>query len=132
MSTLDTNANKKTFLRYVFVSILCLVFGIVYELFSNEVYSAFMIGAFVVPLVLGAVPFLMFGLIKTQKSPSIYSRYLYHSGIATLTVGSIIQGVFEISGTSNNLVIIYLYVGLSLLGAGIVAYIVDLILKTSK
>ena len=132
MSISATDLNKKTTLRYSFVSLFCLVFGLVYELFSNGVYSLFMMFAFAIPLLLGAVPFLVFWLTNTKNPPSLHSRYLYHSGIATLTVGSIVQGVLEIYGTTNQLIFGYLYVGAALVGAGVVAYVVDLILKKTK
>ena len=132
MSISATDLNKKTTLRYSFVSLFCLVFGLMYELFSNGVYSLFMMFAFALPLFLGALPFFMFWITKTQSPPSLHSRYIYHSGIATLTVGSIVQGVLEIYGTTNQLIYVYLYVGAALVGAGVVAYVVDLVSKKTK
>ena len=38
-------------------SIFLAFFGAIYELFSHEVYSYYMIYAFAIPLVLGAVPY---------------------------------------------------------------------------
>lgn len=50
---LDTNGMKKEIKKYLFFSVFCLIFGIIYEIFSHQVYSIFMICAFCVPLVLG-------------------------------------------------------------------------------
>ncbi|MBE6643579.1 MAG: hypothetical protein E7615_07995 [Ruminococcaceae bacterium] len=134
MSTSDikTNVNidKKTSLRYLFVSAFCLVFGIVYEFFSNDVYSIYMLGAFTLPLILGSVVFFVFS--KLQRTPSLYSRYLYHSGVAAFTVGSVIEGVLEIYGTTNRLAIYYWYGGAILFSAGIVAFTVDIIIERIK
>ena len=134
MSTSDINLTKKydqrTAVRYLLISLFCFIFGLVYELFSNDVYSAFMLGAFGFPLVLGTLPFLVFA--KTAISPTLHARYLYHSGIASLTVGSVIEGVLEIYGTTNRLTAYYWYLGIALASAGIVAFIADLIIKTTK
>lgn len=58
LSTLDINRMNKTALYYLFISLFCILFGAVYELFSHEVYSYFMLYAFVIPLGGGALPFL--------------------------------------------------------------------------
>ena len=43
-------------------ALVCAVFGGIYEMFSHQVYSAYMIGAFAIPLLLGAVP--AYGIVK--------------------------------------------------------------------
>ena len=47
--------------NYAIVTLICLVVGVVYEIFSHGVWSVFMIGAFAVPLVLGVIPNLLIG-----------------------------------------------------------------------
>ena len=79
-----------------------------------------MIYAFVFPLVGGTFPFLAMDLFPCKKYPGTIARNLYHSGIATLTVGSILQGVFEIYGTTNSLCGIYWIVGAILVVMGII------------
>ena len=87
----------------------CALFGAVYELFSHEVYSYFMIYAFAFPLLFGAVPFFL--MQKAGKLFSGKAADLNHAGVATLTVGSILQGVLEIYGTSSPLIACYWTVG---------------------
>ena len=95
----------------------CAVFGAVYERFSHGVYSRFMIGAFAVPLLLGALPFFL--LRKAGKPfPGALPADLIHAGAAALTVGSITRGVLDIYGTTNSLVLVYWLAGGALTSAG--------------
>ncbi len=118
----------KTGFVYLFISLFCALFGAVYEVFSHEVYSYYMIYAFGFPLAGGALPF--FTLAFASRSlPSKVSLNLYHCAIATLTIGSILQGVLEIYGTTNRLIYAYWIVGLALFSTSIILYIVRLTKK---
>ena len=135
MYTSDTDANKlnqkkalKTVLTYLLVSAFWAFFGSIYELFSHEVYSYFMIYAFAIPLLGGALPFTVIALLDVEDYPGIFGRVIYHSGLATLTAGSIIRGVLDIYGTSNHLLGIYWTVGV-LLALGGAALIVTSMLR---
>ena len=125
MSTLPQNEeNRKmsvTGFIYLIISLFCAFFGMIYEHFSHEVYSGFMIYAFLFPLIGGAVVFGLFSLIGARP-PKWLAYNLYHSGIAALTVGSIFTGVLEIYGTTNQLVNVYWYVGAAFSAAGILLY----------
>ena len=133
MSTSDIkylqNKNRITTLNYLFATVFCIVFSVIYEFFSNDVYSLFMLGAFIIPLVAGALPFFILSLIPLNKKPSAFNRYVYHSGVATLTVGSIMQGILQIYGTTNSLIKYYWLVGFSLTAFGILLFTVRLLLK---
>lgn len=108
MFTSDTEKKAaRTALIYLGISLFCVLFGGVYELFSHGVYSYYMIYAFVFPLLGGTLPALTAAVFGCRKSPAPLPRTLYHCGIATFTVGSIIQGVLEIYGTSNPLTLWY-------------------------
>lgn len=109
MSISDKGMAKTGFV-YLLVSIFCALFGAVYESFSHEVYSYFMLYAFMFPLVGGVLPFFGLAFGKFPLSDRI-SRNLYHSGVATLTVGSLFKGVLEIYGTTNGLVLAYWIIG---------------------
>ena len=115
--------------HYLSVSLFCVLFGAVYEYFSHEVYSYFMLYAFVFPLCGGALPFTALALGRTVKMPSFLPRQLYHFGIATLTVGSVMKGVLEIYGTTNDLTSIYWYVGIPLIVAALGLYSIGLFSK---
>lgn len=122
MYTSDTDISRKalkTAFLYLLVSLFCALFGAAYERFSHEVYSFYMIYAFVFPLAGGTFPFLAISLFR-KRYPGAVARNLYHSGIATLTVGSIVQGVLDIYGTTNRLTGLYWIVGVILVISGIV------------
>lgn len=125
--TLDIDISgkvAKTAFTYLIISILCAFFGAVYEVFSHEVYSFYMIYAFAFPLLGGAFPFLMMHVWHWSKYPCIVSRNLYHSGIAALTVGSIVRGILEIYGTTNHLSQLYWYAGMVfILTGGVIFWI---------
>lgn len=106
---------------YLFISIFFILFGAVYEYFSHDVYSWFMLYAFVFPLVGGALPFLGMAFYRIPI-PGRISSNLYHSGIATLTSGSVFEGVLEIYGTSNRLVLVYWVLGTFFLLLGLIFY----------
>jgi len=122
---MNNDKNIKTAFAYILVTIFCALFGAVYEYFSHEVYSYFMLYAFIFPLV-SAGAFLGMSLDLMKKSPSVGTRNLYHSGIATLTVGSIMRGVLDIYGTTNWLINIYWVVGSLLVVISIICYLVQL------
>ena len=120
MYTSDKQASEKGYAGviwgYLVATAGCAVFGAVYELFSHQVWSRFMIYAFAFPLLLGAIPFFL--LRKRGKPFPGKAAELVHAGVAALTVGSILQGVLEIYGTSNPLTIAYWAAGGALTAAG--------------
>ena len=101
---------------YLLSTVLCALFGAVYELFSHEVYSYYMIYAFAFPLLLGAAPF--FILLKAGMPFHESAADLIHSGVAALTAGSILKGILAIYGTSNTLIAVHWIVGAALVSAG--------------
>lgn len=97
---------KKQCKNYFILSVICLIFGIIYELFSHGVYSIYMWGAFLIPLLLGCLASLIF-----FKKQNVIENNLYNAGIITLTIGSILKGVLDIYGTTNEKLILYLILG---------------------
>lgn len=130
-SDIELNRKRaaKTALVYLLVSLFFVLFGAVYEIYSHEVYSYYMLYAFAFPLVGGTLVFNILSFLKLQKYPNAIARNLYHSGIATLTVGSVVQGVLEIYGTTNALSDYYWSVGIVLIVIGVVAGIVGFFLQ---
>ena len=94
------------------------LFGAIYEAFSHNVYSYFMIYAFAVPLMLGVLPFTL--LLISEKYPGRAALNLWNSGIAALSVGCVFRGVLEIYGTTNSMSIVYPVAGSLLLTAGLI------------
>lgn len=95
---LDINKFKP----YLISSIIVLIFSQIYELFSHNVYSNYMTLAFLIPLVLGFIYVLFNNYIN---------KYIYNLSVITLSIGSVIKGVLDIYGTTNNLIYVYLMVG---------------------
>ncbi len=131
-SVIEVNGKKasKTSFVYLLISLFCVLFGAVYEIYSHEVYSYFMLYAFAFPLAGGTLPFSIFTLIKIKRYPNALSRNLYHFGIATLTVGSIIRGVLDIYGTTNALSEWYWRVGAAFVIAGVLVHILSAFFKS--
>lgn len=105
-------------MRYLMATLFCIVFAAVYEYFSHQVYSDYMIFAFAFPMIGGALPFLLVAL-RGRNFPDDIAISLYNPGIASLTVGSIMHGVLDIYGTTNSLINVYWIVGTFLTVAGI-------------
>lgn len=113
---------KKNRIKFLAGMIICAIFGIVYECFSHGVYSAYMIFAFAIPLVLGVVPYMILGFVYKKYLPGQAAMTIYNSGVVTMTVGSIFAGILEIYGTTNRLLVVYPVAGIILIFAGIVVY----------
>ena len=92
--------------RYLLITILCTVFGAVYEAFSHGVYAFGMLYAFAIPLLGGVLPALLLARYG-RALPSDTSVQLWHFGISALTVGSLFSGALEIYGTSSQLTMFY-------------------------
>ena len=98
-----------------------MVIGVTYEYFSHDVWSVYMLFAFAVPLLLGALPAFIAWLFKLPE-PSPSAEAVYACGVITLTAGSFLQGVLEIYGTTNPLIAVFPAAGALLAAAGIVTY----------
>ncbi len=108
MYTLDDiikNIVKSALINFVF-ALFCALFGAIYEIFSHEVYSYFMIYAFAIPLVMGTAFYILI-LRFAKRKPERISVSFWNMAIATLTFGSIFKGVIDIYGTTNRLIIVY-------------------------
>lgn len=127
----DTELGKRNMCKisliYLLIAIFCALFGIIYEQFSHGVYSGYMIFAFAFPLIGGTLPFAALSLFAHGLLPGRLSRFLYNAGIAALTVGSIMKGVLEIYGTTNDLLIIYRFAGFGFVGTGLMIYAAELL-----
>ena len=109
-------------MNFLIISTICLIFGLIYELFSHQVYSVFMLGAFLIPLVMGVV---IPSFICKIKMPSVAVNNLYNASIATFIFGSFIKGFLDIYGTTNSKILIYPIVGIMLLLISIISLYVE-------
>ena len=125
MYTSDTDRLKCRGLYYLIASMAVAAAGGVYESFSHGVRSNYMIFAFLIPLLAGAVPNLLAALAGNKKRAdrgSAAAAGLQLAGVATLTAGSLLNGALEIYGTTNRLMTAYPVMGLALLAAALAAY----------
>lgn len=105
MSTLDKIYRDNIFGHMIF-AIFIAIFGAIYEKFSHEVYSYYMIYAFMIPLCLGSFVYLLASK-RAKKEPRNITVSAWNAVVVTLTIGSIFQGILEIYGTTNRLVWFY-------------------------
>ena len=126
MSTLDINSSVQKAQRvsfiYLLVSLFCALFGGVYEAFGHGVLSFHMVYAFAFPLLLGVLIFMIARKKANFKYPSPIAAGCYHMSIATATVGSVLQGVLDIYGTTNDLMFVYIIASIGLFIASCVLY----------
>ena len=115
LSALDIKKNKP-FLIWMGITLFCIIFAFVYEMFSFGVYSMNMILMFLYPLLLGALPCLLL-----HKAAGRF----WNDGILLLTGGSLLAGVLEIYGTSSSLTDMIRWLG-------IVFVVLDLIIIVMK
>lgn len=115
---------EKLVFTYLIVTLVCAIFGAVYEFFSHGVYSYYMLYAFMIPFLGGTVYF--YGILYFRsKIPGCIARRFQHFGILTLTVGCVVCGILEIYGTTNHLVKIYFIVGEMFLAIGNFMYLLQ-------
>ena len=131
---LDINMIKKQISKYFILSLIFLFFGFIYEQFSHNIYSSYMIYAFLFPLIMGTIIYIIIDKTKINDLLTPLAMSFYNSSILTFSLGSIIQGVLDIYGTTNKLVFYYLIVGIILLMISLIINIINniKILKSSS
>lgn len=120
MNDVKNTLRKSIWAQFGFTVFIAL-FGAIYEFFSHEVYSYYMIYAFGIPLILG-VGLQALILQRDKKLPSRWSIRMWNYGIVTLTIGSVYKGVLDIFGTTNRLLVVYPVAAALLLALGLVTY----------
>ena len=130
---------------FLAAGIVCAVFGLIYEMFSHEVYSFYMIYAFLIPLVPGALLNLVIAWLAVRKEkqlrireaatlkiddagvffPGRFTRHAWNSGLAALTVGFLFKGVLDIYGTTNKLIVVYSAAAAVLICAAVFSFLMS-------
>ena len=127
MFTSVTDKARRRVLRHaageLAAAIFCGVFGMIYELFSHEVYSYWMIYAFMFPLAAGLVLVIM--ALGCKRPPARKFLNTLNAAIAALTLGSISAGVVAIYGSTNVLVKVYPVIGGIMLLAAVFFFITE-------
>jgi len=115
---------KKNNIIYLVISIFCGIFSFVYEQFSHEVYSPYMMYPGVVTLLAGI------GITSLiRKGHTKWSMRFYNSSVACFVVGMYIKGILDIYGTTNEYVQIYFLSSLILLGLTMIVMIKKIFTK---
>ena len=134
--TRDTGKELRTGMIYLAASLVIAAAAAVYGLFSHGVYSYWMTYAFMLPLLLGAMPHLLSafknemrkagsaagtnGLLrKADVFRKHFSGDLQVAVIAALTTGSLLKGALDIYGTTNRLLIAYPVIALMAVAAAV-------------
>lgn len=109
---------QSSVLKNLLFALLCALFGAIYETFSHDVYSYYMIYAFMLPLALTVLPLLL--LQAGKRCPDLAALRFWNYGITTLTTGCIFRGVLDIYGTTNRLLVVYPLAAALFLGTAVV------------
>ena len=109
---------RKQIIKNIVLTVLCIIFSTIYECYSHQVYSIFMIGTFIVPLLAGVGINVIRWLVYKEIEISESALAIWQCGIYTLTAGSIFRGVLDIYGTTNSKGILFWYVGFLLIAIG--------------
>ena len=119
---LDIETMKKEIKKYFILTIVCLVFATIYEIFSHGVYSPYMMFSCLIPFIFGVLINL---ILKNSEDfrPSVISNDIYKTSLLTFTLGSIMKGVLEIYGTTSKFLIVYLIMGMILLIISLILYV---------
>ena len=117
---------RRKSLIFFCITLFCGLFSAVYEYFSHEVYSDFMVYLFLFPFIGGVLPYAVLGLAPHIQCPSWSASRLYNSGVATLAAGSCVKGVLDIYGTTSPYVPVYWATGAVLVIIGLVVYFVGI------
>lgn len=118
----EKKARRRLAARYLAVSAFCLLFSVVYSLFSHGIHSPWMRWLAAWPFVLGAVP----ALILAARRPGSQTaggyrvkeeifKDIYRFGIAAVTVASLLKGILEIAGTDSLYPTVLLFAGAGML-----------------
>ena len=101
--------------RYLLAALGCAVLSAVYEGFSHGVYSVWMIGLFLFPLLLR----------RARRVPARGVRRVWAAGVGTLATGSLMTGVFEIYGSPSPLTMWYWPAGGALLALAAAGFFLE-------
>jgi len=136
LSISDKARNKigtRRLLIWLGISVLCLVFYLIYNMFSHGVKSAYMTYLFAWPLILGFLPSTIIYIINRIRHMSSYIDAItdnaYCCGVASLTVSSMLKGIFDIAGTSSTYQVYLLYAGIILIIMAVISLCFHIIIN---
>ncbi len=123
--TLYTSDRKRHIIIWSAVSTFCLIFFLIYNIFSHGVHSPYMTFLFIWPLILGVIPNTISLVICHHSCKEIhigaFALNAYYSGIAAITASSMLRGIFDIAGNASVYQQWLMYAGAVMIGVGIAA-----------
>lgn len=117
----------RTLFIYIGITLFVILFSTIYEINSHNVYSPYMVFAFIYPLIFGVGMYTLLRLLPIARVPGTIPATIYNFGVAMLTVRSIFIGVLKIYGTTNRaMVVIYTVLALTfiIIGFGLYLFII--------
>ncbi len=99
-------ANKSYFIKLIIISLLLLIFTIIYEQFSHDVVSIHMRGLFLLPILSGIISY---AFMKNNYDKVLIS--ITNMALVSIGLYLLLYGIFEIYGTMPYFVVYYLYLG---------------------
>lgn len=108
-------AKRRSRILYSASALFFFIFQLIYEHFSHSVISYYMVFAFLIPIAGGLLSELWFRVFRTGSSASsgifFCSLQLLAGAVMWLTLGSVFEGVLQIYGTTNRLIIVFVIAG---------------------
>ncbi len=101
------------------ISLLCVIFTVIYEQFSHGATSPYMRCMFLMPLVGCVLPAAVGYFTHLHRPVSRVAFNLWNSGLAVWTVGCLFRGIVNISGRYTDLDRIYWVAGWVFLGLAV-------------
>ena len=123
----DINYYKKQARIYLFLSIFTFIFSFIYELFSHNVYSLYMLLSPFSPLLLGTFINYILYFSNINIKFSKLNVDIHNSFVLTLTLYMLLNGVLYIYGTTNKLLNYYIYILIFLLILNILVFMKNII-----
>lgn len=118
---------KRTMITGASLSLLCVVFTVIYEHFSHGAASPHMRSMFLMPLVGVAIPALVGYLTPLHRFVGRLPFNLWNSGMAVWVVGCLFRGIVNISGRHTSLDLPYWIAGWVFLGLSLITEAVHII-----
>jgi len=126
---ININKNLKSAVIYLFTAVFTFIFDRVYAVFSHGVSSKDMSFMWLFLLCSGALFYLVLYVIsdKTKRQPVRLALNIYNSGVAIFVAGMLLNGIFEIAGTSSVFIFYYKFIGIELIAIGFILTVIFMV-----
>lgn len=117
LSTSEQNEDQNKWAKrlakgYGVVTVVTLLFSVIYEYNSHGVYSLHMMGLALYPLLGGVLVFSLLAVSARRWSVHWITVGTYQAAILSFMFGSLVKGVLDIYGTSSLYTCVYWWAGI--------------------